>query len=431
MLLKKSTINRSMLLILIAQCVIGLCTSAKADFEMNLRKWEYYKEIESGPASEYGVILVDKQIFEHAQDNLADLRIIDNNGKGRDVPYALMIASGSETETEQEARLLNKSIVQGKYTSFMLDLGKPGKISNKMGIDTPSINFTRKVEIEGSNNGLQWSTIRDDAYIFNFSHDYEASNTGFSFPDSTYRYYRVKIWDYDQKPIQVDNAIVQWKKVEPSREMLLFAGKGDTTQNSELKSTDIILDLGGKGIPSSRLRIDSTDSNYNREVGIAGSDDEKTWDFISEGDGILKITTPRVKANESVIGYPEAAYRYLRVRILNYDDNPLNISRISVYGIERSLTFRYTGANSYRLYYGNTEVETPPVYDFQHTVQYITSTPTKLTLGPETKNSSYSRPIRPWLEDNPWVIWVVLIAAMIFLGFLTIRLVIQTKSSSN
>jgi hypothetical protein len=402
-------------------CVGGL---ARADFQP--RKWQYYSEITSGEGK-YAQVVLTRDVYCRSKDDLADLRIIQG---GREVPYKRLEDTGHEEGHSCPAKMLNKSAVPGKYSSFVLDLGKPGIMNNYVTILTSSRNFTRKVEIQGGNDGVHWATLRDDGYIFDFSRDYHSQSLIVRYPQSIYRFNRVLIWNYDEKPIQVDNAYVYLETVRPGKEMVLFDGQGAVIQNPEEKSTDIVLDFGCHGLHGHRMVIASPDTNYNRWVEIAGSDDQKTWNDLGWGQ-ILKYDTPKFKGEESSSEYTSDGYRYIRARIRNYDDQPIRISRVMVYGIQNRLFFPCEAGGGYRLYYGNPQAQAP-IYDIEKTFKYLSSeAAVVLKLGASTKNPDFVMPIatKPWLEKNPWTLWVVLLLAVILLGWLTVKSIIQTKSA--
>jgi len=420
----------SILLLIMLSEVGMLCSPGRADF--NISKWRYYSELKPKAvvSAKYAEFTVDPAIFRGAQGDLADLRIVDDAGK--EAPFNLLEDRGGTVEASYKATykaaLLNKSVVTGKYTTFMLDLGKPGRINNRVEIETPSTNFMRKVEIEGGWDGLHWATLKADGYIFDFSREYYAESTAVSYPDSTYRYIRVKIWDLEEKPLAIEGATVYWRKIEPAKEVLLLEG-GSITQNRRERSTDILMDLGAS-MPSSRAVIKSPDTNYDRQVEVKGSKTGREWDFLGY-EYIFKYDLPGVKAGESSIEYSEASYRYIRLRVQNYDDPPIRISKVQLYQIRRRVVFPYDPNAGYRLYYGNIEAQAP-VYDFQRTYKYVASQPRAgLELGPRIENPDFRALIgtKPWLQANPWVIWVVLGVAVILLGLLALRMVRETKAS--
>ena len=147
------------------------------------------------------------------------------------------------------------------------------------------------------------------------------------------------------------------------------------------------------------------------------------------------MTTRKSRVNsssspaESSVSCGGGGYRYLRVRIRNYDDQPITISNIKVYGFRHRIFFPFQSGVSYRVYYGNEEA-TSPVYDIEAAFKYLASEkPVELALGPGVKNASFVRPIgtKTWLEENPWILWAVLLAAVALLGLLVVRSIIATK----
>lgn len=412
------------ILAILIGCVI--CSSALADFQP--KKWQYYSEIVPGSGGKHAQIVLSRDVYFHSKDDLADLRVIQGD---REIPYKRLQDIGSMgSQPAYPIKLLNESVVPGKYSSFVADLGKPGLLNNYIYIQTPSMNFTRKVEIEGGNDGVRWATLRSDGYIFDFSRDYHAQSVSVRYPENNYRYIRVKIWNYDQKPIVIDSPKIAFEKIEPAKEMVLYQGQGAITQNADEKSTDIVLDFVSHGLHGHRVVITSPDTNYNRWVEIAGSDDKRTWNDLGS-DQILDYDTPKFKGSESSVEYSGNGYRYIRVRIRNYDDQPIRVSKVTVYGIRNRLFFPYQAGGSYRLYYGNPDAQAP-IYDIEQTFRYLSSeSAVMLKLGPTAKNPDFVVPIatRPWLEKNPWILWVVLLVAVILLGWLTVKSIIQTKAT--
>lgn len=408
--------------------LVVLSGSAQADF--NPRNWARYSPVEApdGASGPYAQVVLDRDVYSGSELDLSDVRIVRD--KDEEVAYKLLVDEGRTSDTEYSATMLNKSLVPGKYSSFVLDLGKPGVLSNRVEIQTSSANFMRKVEIDAGSDGVNWAVLRDDAYIFDFSRDYRARSTAVTYPDSTYRYIRVKVWNYGEKPLAIDGALVYRRKTEPAREDLLHKGLGTVSQNSEEKSTDVELDVGASGLPVSRVVITSSSTNYHRWVEIAGSTDLKEWTDLCSSQ-ILKYDTPKFRGEESSIPCSGGGHRYLRVRIRNYDDQPITLTDIKVYGTRQRIFFPYQIGATYRLYYGNSETG-PPTYDIEEIFKYLSSEKViVLRLGPGVKNPDFVMPIgtKPWFEKNPWILWVVLLAAVILLGLLTIRSIIQTKTA--
>jgi hypothetical protein len=240
------------------------------------------------------------------------------------------------------------------------------------------------------------------------------------------------VWHHDQPAVAVDQASIFWIRTESPKEMLIFDGTGTTTQNKSERSTDIVLDAKCQESPGGSMTIYSPDVNYSRQVEISGSDDKKDWSLLTTGY-IMKYDTPQFKGEKSKIELSDNGYRYVRVRIRNYDDQPISIHSIRIYTPRNRVMFPYTPGQQYRLYYGSRGA-TAPVYDFQQTAQYIpASSATELTLGAQEKNPQFSAAAAPgsWMEENPWIIWAVLAVAVIFLGTLTFRMFLQMKDQGS
>ena len=414
---------------IIAASLLAVCSGApeaRADFDA--RRWEFRKEIVpvKDARGNYARVTLDSQVYHKSKRDLADLRVVD--GSGREVPYVLGTGGAvAPDKREYTARIFNNSVVKGKYNSFDLDLGKPGNLNSSLDIQTPSVNFLRRVEIQGSDKGVEWATLRDDGHIFDFSHDKPARRTSVTYPENTYRYLRVKIWNYKEKPVQVEGAVIHWSGPGFKQEALRYEGKGTQSQNAEEKSTDIIVDRGRPGVPTRRVVIVSPDVNYRRQVEIDSSDDGKGWRNLGQ-DSIFRYDTPTFRGKETAVCYGEDTSRYIRIRILDYDNPPITVSRVKLYGVERRLFFPRKSGGRYSVYYGNPYANAP-AYDIRETLKYVPAAAyVAQSLGNEKKNTLFREFFTPktWLNDNPWALWAALIAAVALMGILIIRLILQT-----
>jgi hypothetical protein len=237
----------------------------------------------------------------------------------------------------------------------------------------------------------------------------------------------VKVWNYKEPPLAISGATVYRRKTDPAREAVFYEGAGTIVQNQHEKSTDVEIDLGDRGIPMSKIVISSPNTGYNRRVEVAGSNDRKEWSDLGSGQ-ILKYDTLVFKGEESSIPCV-GGYRYVRVRIRNYDDQPIQVSSVKVFGTRCRIFFPFESGASYRLYYGNEEA-TAPVYDIEGAFKYLAAEkPVELALGSRVKNPAFVKPIgtKTWFEENPWILWVVLLAAVALLGVLIVRSIIATK----
>ncbi len=96
--------------------------------------------------------------------------------------------------------------------------------------------------------------------------------------------------------------------------------------------TSFIVDLGSAGLFHNRVEIISSSINFRREAAVEASNDAISWATVQSKAVIYDYTDrdAALKARNSTIYYPESTMRYLRVRIIDTDEEPLVISTANV-----------------------------------------------------------------------------------------------------
>ncbi|MDP6381181.1 MAG: DUF3999 family protein, partial [Phycisphaerae bacterium] len=297
---------------------------------------------------------------------------------------------------------------------------------NRIRLHTPSRNFRRAARIEGSSDLKQWSVLRDDASIFDFSADVRAAFTTLRFPASRFRYIRVTILDDGQEPLKIAGATVLLEsKLKKSAPELLRTWPVANMQRKELveeKQTEIILDLACRNVPSQEIEFEIPAVNFWRNVSLEISNDRKRWRRVSGGT-VFNFKTDRYNRAETVLKYPERAGRYIRVVIHNQDDAPIEISSVTVRGQRRHVYFPVPAAGSYRVYMGNPKAWTAQ-YEFAKVFPHLSlAGAARVTVGKVEKNPGRIVVVKqePWAERNKWVIYLAMIIVVIVLGWLAIN----------
>lgn len=402
-----------------------------ADFEIS--KWLWVKEIRLPSFSEKNrvvTITVDNEIFENAKDGLADLRIIDDSS--RETPYKLTIESFGQSREAFNVKILNLGSITGEHTQLVLDLQSEGVIHNSVTIHTSSRDFRRQVEVEASQDGESWFVIKkasEGGYIYDYSLDFKAQNTTVNYPDSTYRFLRLKIIDRGEEPIKITGATVYHNVLTAARRVSYdpkVVGRGE---DKERRSNFFVIDLGAKGIPNNKLEIATSDVNFNREVLIEGSNDQNTWQTLTT-DVIFSYQTPKFNGEKKTVDYLESNWRFLRLTVFNRDNAPISIGDFKVSGTLRKVLFQAELGRSYKLYYGNLKSRFPE-YDLESYFQYLDkSNPLVAVLGVQEKNSSFKGevpPKKPLTERYPFLLPGVLGVLVLILGSMVVKLAFQVK----
>jgi Protein of unknown function (DUF3999) len=422
---RRGSISKSLSCITILLLHVNIIS---ADFRRS--DWQFSKAIEAGTAqaNDYIRVSVDGQTFHRSLRSLADLRIVDD--KGSEVPYALSEERAKTTEEQFYPKVFNQAVLPGKYSTLTLDLEKE-IANNTLTLKTKNQNFKRRVEIAGSQDGKQWLVLRDDAYIFDFSGEPKVQLTTVKYPEHRYRYLRVRVWNEQEPPLQIEGASLSLVTKTTPRRIIHPSTLLSREEDSKLKASVVRLDLSYEKLPSDLLTIKTPEQNFSRRVEILGSNDQKTWQSLLQSD-LYRFRTAKYSVEKETLHFPEARHRYLKVIIHNQDDPPLKLEALEVQGIEKDLIFQFQPGRQNSLYYGSPNAQAPK-YDIERVKSYLNldSLP-RAQLGVESENRDYrpSSPKRPWTETQPILFWVVLILLVTSLGTYILRLMTKVKTAS-
>ncbi len=407
----------------------------RADFD--IARWQYEKAINAGPglsASPYVELSFDNDVFAGSAAGLRDIRIIDSSGV--ETPYKLLIEQEASTRTFVPVQIINNSFVPGEYTLFIAYLGEGGVIHNQLKMLTPSVNFRQEVTIEGSNDQNQWFTLTDKGKIYDYSppqFEFKKQDTAVTYPESTYKYLRVKIWNRGEERVVVTRAEA-WRDTKiAAKEVRYPVSIIERGEDSERRTSFFIADLGSTGLPSNAFTLATTSQNFSREVALEGSNDKEKWNVVEFRDVIFSFVTPKFTGAKLTVNYSEAHYRYYRLTVFNKDDQPISIGAVEASGILRKAVFQFDSTKTYKIYYGNPDARYPQ-YDLDALFPYLDiSYLPKTTLSAQTQNPLFKEilpPPPPVSERIPWLLPSVLsMVTLLLLGLIT-KLILQAKKSA-
>lgn len=388
--------------------IFFLVFSANAFASFDKNEWKHFKDIKVAKnIYEYNEFKIDADVYDKANPDLSDVRIIAESCQ--ETSYAVLISQERIEGVQIFPKMLNNSHNE-KYTTFILDMGKKGVENNRVIIDTKNINYRRAVEIYGSDDLSKgnWKIIRNDGCIFNVSNkSYFFSRNTVDYPVSVYRYLKVIIKQGGEKePLIVENASV-------SREVITKGEKTDyifkvikKEDNKNKKAIEILIDLEKNNIPLDRISITSLMKNYNRQVVVDAGENMGNWNNIASGF-IYNYRLAGVSEVNNIIEFPEIKTRYLRLSVYYYDDKPLEIDRINVYGNTRKVVYEFKKNKTHRLFYGNNEAKSPR-YDTVYLSRLTSSQKNnKAELGLESQNNpDYKKEFR--VKDK-YILWLVIV----------------------
>ena len=103
--------------------------------------------------------------------------------------------------------------------------------------------------------------------------------------------------------------------------------------------SSFVAELGQEGLLHNEIEVFTDSQNFQRDVIVEGSNNNTTWTVLQEGTKIFDFTLKErgFTRRFTRVGYPESTMRFLRVRIINDNEDPLNITGASVFSVAETL----------------------------------------------------------------------------------------------
>ncbi len=417
---------------------LAITTLAYADFTPST--WKYMKPITmsaTDATSGYVKVYLDRDVSFTAKPDLSDIRVVADSAS--EVPYQVVV-DRSRSERGYVGGTLHDLSLSGGKTMFMLDLLESGITHDHLTILTSSKNFKHKVSVYAADKSLSmtdasWRLLTNAGYIYNYSDQTAGFNAGSGeilYPENTSRYLRVVIEVGEGSDVVVSSAQVARERTFAATQSIMESS-ASVTQNTLMKSTEVVVDLGGKGLPTHQITLTSSDThNFSRRAKVEGSNDGSNWQNLAQGE-LFKLSTTLFVGEHLALEYPETDMRYLRVVIFNNDDQPIAwVPRAVISGVDRSVVFAAVPGKEYALYYGN-EKAFMSQYDLARFFQYIESTQlTHATLGAQVMNPAYTPPAPkavPYSEKTPNILNFVLVFLVVVITALIVWYLKKLKLS--
>jgi uncharacterized protein DUF3999 len=384
------------------------------------RNWHYSRSIELPPAdtARLASVTVPEDVFRESTAPLPDLRVIDD--AGAEIPYVVRTREGSTSTVSIPAKLIEKSFAPGSYTQVVVDEGAKTPFHNALEIQTSEPDFIEWVSVEASDDAHVWRIVQARAPLFRFQQQSLTGTQTISYSENNARYLRIRILD-PAKQFPVAGINVLYKTATPPERVPVNASFTPGTSPSAGRSA-WAYDFSFVGVPISSVEFDvAMPAEFIRSVQIFGSSDGREWQPFAQGE-IYRYRQGEAAQQQMnlTIPYGGAQSRYWKVEIVNGNDAPLEGVALHLYATPRHVFFEQQPGRNYRLLYGQVRARAPQ-YDLErrlNTKQEEAAVGGQ--VGPEEMNSQYSDP-RPWSEKNGYVLWIVMGAAILLLGYSAIR----------
>lgn len=382
----------------------------RADFDPTRWKWRHPLPL---PASqELYVVGFEPDVYRTARPDFADVRIVWD---GAEVPYVLEILSGGVEVREFQPQILDIGVVPAAGLQLTLDLGRSVR-HNHLRLSTGETAFRQYIRIETADRPGNWALVRDDTYVFD-------STVTVDYPVSSRRYVRVTCPAW-KRPEAVKNAWIAWREDRPEVLQTVAVLDPRRSEDPQTQTTTLVLDLGPSPPLYDRLRLETAAPRFQRNVMVDISPDAAEWTPLGAGP----ITRAPDQKESLLIRFGDRRQRHLRVRIQNRDDQPLPAVRVHLQLAARRLKFvPGIGPGHYWLYYGNPQARQPS-YDLGSVLQRSEPPLFPVMIGAQAEpNPSYRPPLQPWTDRYPALLYATLAAAILGLGYLSLRLLWKVR----
>jgi len=379
-------------------------------------QFEYYKEIQhKGKGLRF--IAIDPEIYDRTNNSASDIRIFDS--EGTEVQYHKYRGFSEEENVYSEFDIINRSDSNGMIqATFVRDSSL--EVYNSLRIEVYGENYLLSPQMYGSQNGIDFYPIQSRGYIYSFDDGNRGSNQVITFDKVNYKYINAEfeiVMGYVSSEDILSGAYIETLSYMPIEKPI----EPEVVSISHIhKTTEILLDMKYKNLPISNIVVNANNENYNREVKVFTSDDMKDFEFITSAH-ISSFDIENYKVENKEIVIQEPCFRYIKLVIINEDNEPLDIQHIESFYQPDILIFESNADKDYRLYYGNRAVKAP-VYDIAYIADKINKKALKESkLGPMIKNPDYKQQDIPFTERNNHIITLSIALMVVVLGFIVVK----------
>ncbi|PKM83917.1 MAG: hypothetical protein CVU88_00595 [Firmicutes bacterium HGW-Firmicutes-13] len=407
----------------------GLSRTGAADVKnLSLEDFPYMSE-QTVPSdhNSFFILEIEPPVFGTMTPSLRDLRLFAGE---HELGYALLpVKTYDRTILRETKRLevINQGVLQdGRYSFVVLTGGIEKNESIKVKLDQDP--YLVKGTLYGSNDSRSWQKLRTVTF---FSIDNQYSEIPLSGIDYDY----LKI-DFQQPPgemlavgeVFLISPVEIKEKDISSWEEAPFEMDRDEHYRESILAADL---LYGCRL-SSEWVLGTSEKGFHRQVIMEGSNSKEDWEFLWSTYVYRGVEPGDEKLSFS---YEPVHYRYLRLRIIDGDSEPLPVDSVKVRThpvrvlVKRPSAYEGTAVDL-RAYWGDEKIGAP-FYDVGELVDSLDlGNYPVVFLSRKVDNLDYRppKPDTPLTERYPFLLTLGLIAAVLIIALILYRNVKQVNS---
>ena len=250
------------------------------------RAWRYSRAIQPWRADALNYIALDREVFSHSENQLADLRIIDD--LGHELPFEVRSQITPPPEPVRLAATLREnSFVPGQFTQVVLDLGGHPGFHNNLRVQTPESDFINWVEVAASDDARLWRIVNARAPISRFRKENLEGSQTIRYSENNARYLRLRVRESAQTFVVTGVEVFSSPAVKaesPAESGVVLTAMASPDSNGAPSQTQWTIDLGSAAIPVSKFNFETTQPEFYRAVRLLTSSDQKEWQPVGGGE---------------------------------------------------------------------------------------------------------------------------------------------------
>lgn len=385
-------------------------------------------------------------VIARTTDDFSDLRLFDD--RGAEVPYVIHALSWPEQRPPRFTWEVS-GYTQGNATqAFILKRPKGYTSFVDLEFNIPAVDFYKDIEVYAGDQKKTWTPLAHGT-LFDFSSRIDLRCTLLKFPTSAAAFLKVIMRDHiPTVSMTAEDVHLRYKDLDFN---LNTAGRHDIRINqfssnvyaprperntydqvcivrpsAKLdKDGNSLISFGHLNLPVDKIDLEIGNAFFYRDVQswVADKDEEQAYHQMAQ-DVAFRI--PGVAEVKTGLQFGQPQYPYVRLKVINRNNPPLEIKGARIEWIARDLFFIPESRRSYALYYGNKEAM-PPQYEVARLVPKDYATLIKYPrwqLGAMHTNASYNDRVglslRALLEK--YLLNALVILVVCVLGFWVISL---------
>jgi len=385
-------------------------------------KYTTSQKVKIDPNESLFMVEVDPHLAESMQQSAQDLRLFSGD---YELSYSIFYSDTQTHSTNiKNVTVLNEGETQdGKY-SFVTQLPQDDYKSSKLVIKLNQDHYLLKGTLSGSSDNRTWQKLRS-VTLFGIQQKYSE----ISLEAIDYEYLKFEL-DPHGESYQVIEANLHTPAVNQTQDQTTWQEPTFEHIKNDRES-HVIIDLGYQNRISSEWKLEVADQGFYREAVVEGSQNKTDWQYI--GSTYLYKGVNQKDENLS-FQYPSQAYRYVRITIINQDNEPLDIQSAKVRLqplrlIVKSPPNIESGEMEIKAYWGNEQIAAPSYDVGQITDQLDVTKLSQVTLNEQLTNPDFQEKEVPFTEKYPFTLPLALAFTSLFVGYLLYRNLKQLKST--